>query len=302
MSLERGKIWQPDGMRIKVHLSGIAIAYQNYEWRPIKSPGKTEGRYQGSLFNQQKRKIADATEYLRINHVYKPRIFVATTPGFIDHQAEKGYVRKLVDNLKSTYGMEEYLWVREFTGAGFPHYHFVADVDQFDPVRLSRYWSGLFDSDARNSVRCGTAPYCRQCRIKMKRKGQACPKCNKPATVDYWIKSQGMASYLSKYIGKAVGTPEKGKRKSFRTFAVSEKLGKASAPLLYEARIMENYNGTHQREFFLNDDQVEPGVNQTVDPYQFNWKWTGHTDTYIGFPQKKDRKKQEITEDSQKNA
>lgn len=289
-------------MVIKVHLSGIAIAYQNYEWSPSKNPGGSTGRYQGSLFNQQKRKIADATEYLRLNSVYKPRIFVATTPGYIDHSHEKKYVQKLVDNLKSTYGMEEYLWVREFTGAGYPHYHFIADVDQFDPVRLSRYWSGLFGSDACNSIRCGTAPFCPVCRRKMTRKGQTCQKCNTRATVSYWVKGPGMASYLSKYIGKAVGSPEtpkKGQRRTFRTFAISQKLGKASAPLLYHGKLLENYNGSHQRTFFLSDDQIEPGLSYTVDPYKFNWKWTGHQDTYIGFPQKKGGKHQKITENSQ---
>jgi hypothetical protein len=267
----KSKQWVDQHMRIKVHRTGYAVAYEQVPQRP-KDPTREplKGRYQGSLFSQQKHAIADAVDWIRENSKYKPRIFVATTPGFIDHCAEGKFIQKLVHNLKNGYGMENYVWVRELTAHGYPHFHFVADVDKFDPVDLSCYWSGLFGSDARNSIRCGTRP-------------------DKNGKRRFWVNTPRMAWYLTKYLGKSIGdceVPAKGKRKAFRTFAISQEARKLSQPLLYEAKLFENYNGLLQRTWHLNDDQVDEGLPFTVDPGKFSWKWTGHGNTYSGFPKK----------------
>jgi hypothetical protein len=272
--IQQSKVWAETDMRIKLHVTGFAVAYESITIRknPDKEPVK--GRYQGSLHSQQKHKIADAVEWMRRNATFKPRIFVATTPGFLDHAKEGAYISKLTHNLRNGYGMKHFVWVRELTGNGYPHFHFVADVDKFDPVELSLYWSGLFGSNAKNSIRCGTKP-------------------DKQGRRSYYIHSARMAWYLTKYIGKDIGAPEnraKGQRKGFRTFAVSQECGKASEPLLFHSRIMENYKGMHQREFYLNDDQVEEGLPQLVNPSQFSWRWTGHGNTFIGFDKKPGRK------------
>lgn len=264
--------WVEQHMRIKVHRTGYAVAYEHTGAYP-KVPGREplKGRYQGSLFNQQKHKIADATDWIRTNSKYKPRIFVATTPGFIDHPAEGRFIQKLVHNLKNGYGMENYVWVRELTQNGYPHWHFVADVDKFDPVDLSVYWSGLFGSDARNSIRCGTKP-------------------DKNGKRRFWVTSQRMSWYLTKYLGKAIGDAEKPglkQRSTFRTFGISQEAAKSSEPLLYHSRAQQLWTGLHQREFYLNNDQIEEGLPATVDPSSFSWKWTGHGQTYCGILKKK---------------
>ncbi len=246
----------------------MAVAYEPISTRQSEQRTQTTGRPQGSLYSQQKKKIADATEWIRRNSTYKPRIFVATSPGFVDHASEASLVSRLVHNLRNGYGCKNYLWVREFTSQGFPHFHFIADIDQFDPVSLSLYWSGLFGSDAKNSIRLGTAP-------------------RKNGKRDFWVKSERQAWYLTKYLGKSIADCEKGAikgKRSFRTFAISQEAAKASEPLIYEARITKLFTGLHQRTFELQDDFIEPGV-----PYLFNtksksWKWTGHGQTYIGRP------------------
>lgn len=256
-------------MLIKSHLCGLATAYEPRTIRTTEERNHDKtGRPQGSLYSQQKKKIADATEWIRTNATYKPRIFVATSPGFVNHASESSLVSKLVHNLRNGYGCRNFVWVREFTGQGYPHFHFVADVDQFDPVRLSLYWSGLFGEEAKNSIRLGTAP-------------------RKDGRRDFWIKSPRQCWYLTKYLGKAIGQEEKGALKgmrSFRTFAVSQEAAKQSEPLLYEAKISLLYTGLHQRTFELVPDQIEEGRPFLFNTNSKSWKWTGHGQTYVGRP------------------
>lgn len=260
------KQWVDQHVNLKVHRTGCAVVYE--EAHPKRNPDKAPnpGRYQGSLFNQQKHAIANAVDWIRCNSKYKPRIFVATTPGFIDHQAEGKYIQKLVHNLRNGYGMENYVWVRELTQHGFPHWHFVADVGHVPAVDLSVYWSGLFGSDARNSIRFGTRP-------------------DKKGVRRYFVNSERMSWYLTKYLGKAIGDCEKrakGQRSTFRTFAISQEARKSSEPLLYRSRTQLLWTGLRQREFQLQDDQIEEGVKMTENPRDFAWKWTGHGQTYVG--------------------
>ena len=264
------KQWVQQHMRIKVHLTGFAVAYEAIAHRRDPDRPPEPGRYQGSLYNQQKHAIADAIEWIRRNSRFKPRIFAATTPGFLAEAHERSMIKKLTANLRNGYGMGEHVWVRELTKRGFPHYHFVADIDEFDPVQLSLYWSGLWGKDAKNSIRLGTRPN----PVTKKRK--------------FWIDSARMAYYMSKYIGKDQGkahADEDGvvKRKPYRSFAISQTARRESQPLIYNAHATELWTGLHQREFFLSDDQIEPGIPYTVNPHNFRWKWTGHGQTYVGF-------------------
>lgn len=259
-------------MKVKLHITGYAVAYEPITLRKTDTPAEKTGRPQGSLYSQQKHAIADAVEWIRTNCTYKPRIFVATTPGFLDHAKEGSYIAKLCHNLRNGYDMRNYVWVREFTGNGFPHFHFVADVDKFDPVKLSLYWSRLFGSEAKNSIRVGTRP-------------------DKNGKRHYWIKGPRMAYYMTKYIGKGLGDLEK-KEKRLRTFAISQQARRESQPLIYEAEIHRMYNNTLARTFTLSEDNYHFGTNvpHTFNPYSYRWKWTGHGQTYSGFPRSRDKK------------
>jgi hypothetical protein len=264
-------------VKIKLHITGYAVAYDNIR-RPTKSDlPPLPSRPQGSLYSQQKHAVADAVEYMRVFGKHKPRIFVLTTPGFIDHAQEGKKISAFTTNLRNNYGMDSYVWVREFTARGYPHYHFVADIPKFDAVHLSRYWSGLHGVDALNSIRLGTAP----------RPGR--PR-------KFWIDNQRMSWYMTKYIGKGIGDCEKGAlTKSFRTFAISQELKKNSQPLIYESEIHHTFSNQHLRSFYLSEDQIEPNLPTTFNPHIYSWKWTGHGNSYTGFPKRVDKRRVEKT-------
>jgi hypothetical protein len=266
---------------IKSHLCGVAVAYEPFTHRR-NDENTRPGRPQGSHYSQQKRQIADACEWIRIHSKYKPRIFVATSPGFTDHANEKNFISKFTHNLRNGYDCQNYVWVREFTQAGFPHFHFVADMPEFNPVDLSLYWSGLFDSEAKNSIRLGTAP-------------------NKEGKRIFYLRGGRMCWYMTKYFGKSIGNEERGAiegKRSFRTFGISQQANKESQPLIFEEQIqrMQTYEPNKgwgrsfsQRSWTLNEDQAEAYYNNEVAPPLFNpklkrWSWTGHGNTFIGRP------------------
>lgn len=248
-------------MLIKVHLSGVAIAYEPHG-KPIQDTKfDTPGRPQGSRYNQQKRRIADAVEYMRLCGKHRPVIFVATSPGYIPDQAQKGYIKALTHYLRRSCGATDYVWVRENTKKGFPHYHFIADMplpanrDDFRALALdmSRYWSSLFGVYAENSIRFGTKPP----RRKM------------------FIDGPEMAFYMSKYIGKAMG-----EKISCRRYDISRNARRCSEPVTFSL----------QRNLFNNAaiwtaEVTDPdGVPHCVafDPRRYSWRKCGEHYVYVG--------------------
>lgn len=277
--------WVEQHVKIKVHITGYATCYESFSSKPKSEPRPNDSRPQGSLYSQQKHAIADAVEWIRRNSKYKPRIFVATTPGFIDPPEEGRTISKFIDNLKKTYGLEQYVWVRELTKRGYPHFHFIADIDKFDPVRVSLHWSSLFGSDAKNSIRLGSKP-------------------NRHNQRAYWVKNSRMAWYLSKYIGKdLVDSEQKRTRKKYRTFAISERARKESLPLLYNSFISRDFSNRTNRVFVLDDEPLSDLIDKYGDtgslpvetelnPNSFDWIWTGHGQTFSGFRQTDGKKSQ----------
>lgn len=261
-------------MIIKRHLCGVAIAYEPLT-RKVKDPERSPSTYrvQGSLYGQQKRAIADAAEYLRIAGQHKPLIFVATSPGFTERADEAGLIKKLTHNLRNSYDCKDYIWVREYTGAGYPHFHFICDMPKFNVQRLTMYWSGLFGSDAKNSIRLGTAP-------------------DKNGRRKYYISSQKMCWYLTKYIGKSLSDEEKARGKKVRSFAISENARQNSQPVIFSPRIHSDFTNKIYRDYEAEIEDPD-GIPHTyrVDPYSYKWRKCGDHEVYIGV-QKKFRKLQ----------
>jgi len=292
-------------MVIKSHLCGVAVAFDRWNKTEDYEEPKRQffnsstnnflERPQGSLYSWQKRKIADACEYMRTQSTYKPIIFVATSPGFTNLASEGKLISKLTANLKNGYYCKNFVWVREFTGNGFPHFHFVADMPDFDALKLSSYWSGLFGSDANNSIRLGTAPKCSKCSTKLKFKGQTCYRCKEGiGKVEYYLKGKKMAWYMTKYLSKSIGSSEEGAlkgKRSFRKFAVSKQLAALSAPIEYEGKMVRTTERQvmkadgkfypfyeDERQWFKLDSERNATTETMTEPQvkkKWNWQYTG---------------------------
>jgi hypothetical protein len=190
-------------MIAKLHLSGEAIVYEEKSkerprrWIQSEPP---PGRIQGSLYSQQKRAICDASELIRLRNKGNPSrcalILTLTSPGYTSQADEPRFISRFFENMKKNYGLKDYLWVREYTKAGYPHFHIVADwyrakyFFDSDPgssrnriTLLSLYWSNLFGSTSHNSVWLGG--YWQNRRI-------------------YELRTQAQCRYLTKYMGKEV--------------------------------------------------------------------------------------------------
>ena len=99
--------------------------------------------------------------------------------------------------MRKNYEMKEYVWTREYTKAGVPHFHCVADWYQpsrffacdistrLDLVKtLSLTWSSYFQSDSVNSIWLGGYWYGKRI---------------------YYLRTQAQSRYLIKYLGKTFG-------------------------------------------------------------------------------------------------
>lgn len=275
-------------MIIKSHLCGVAVAYDKWEAQAdegkqaafLMNESLKNGRPQGSLYSQQKYKIANACEWMRLNATHKPLIFVATSPGYTDQANESQLIQKFTHNIRNGYACKNYVWVREFTERGYPHFHFVADMPDFNAVNLSLYWSGLFGSQARNSIRLGTSP-------------------DKFGKRQYYLNRKQMAWYMTKYISKSIGNCEKGAVKgsrSFRTFAVSQQLAKASEPQLFNGKYERVKTETREILTVSGLKAIEMGTDTRVwrnctavlsdqdVQKRWQWKYTGFSSTFKGYP------------------
>lgn len=200
-------------MKTKLHLSGVAIAFDPHVNKVKKYPGLAQfepapGREQGSLYSQQKRAIADACAHLMQTTREKPGrcalILTLTSPGFTSKADEPRFISKFFDNARKTHDCGQYVWVREYTKAGYPHFHLVADWWTRDHwftcdlrncshnsrrcarpiVAISRHWSALFGSHSLHSVWLGGYWYGRRI---------------------YHLRSERQCRYLTKYMGKDFG-------------------------------------------------------------------------------------------------
>lgn len=288
-------------MFIKKHLCGYRVKYP--EDCGGGGGGKlihglSDGRPQGSHYSAQKHRIADAVAYLQqcARPDCRPLIFVATSPGFVDRANEPKFISKLVGNLRESHSMEQYIWVREFTGAGYPHFHFVANIPlkkrkvyrkwnglryidiPFDPVQLSLYWSRLFGTDDKNSIRIGSKP----------KPGQA--------TLIYLGNNRRKAWYLAKYIGKARGQCE-GKAR-IKAFHMDQKTSAAIEPQLFKSRYLTETKvvATWNAQTKKFEDKVfniptgerifEDENGNLFMPHAVDWRSVGH-DVYVGFEREK---------------
>lgn len=224
-------------MIISEHLCGIAIAYSGAQVGlkngmdrqivpPLLGAGGVTGRPQGSLVGFQKRQVQNAVHYLSSFSHHKskygkgPLVFVCTTSPNWGQEIYNPKISKFTHNLRNGYGCSGYVWVREFTGKGYPHYHFCCDMpDIDDPRQLSVYWASLFGADGCNSVRLGSKP---------DKHGKRVFRVNPKSAGNY-------AYYLGKYLGKSLAHNDLFDMKG-RRFGISPDVAKASKPIQYNVQ------------------------------------------------------------------
>lgn len=219
-------------MKVKLHYSGIAISYQergssskNLTPSPILSKSKS---------NRDKRKVQDICYWLLKNSKYRPLIGVNTLPvsvGVGSKYSETFISESLSrfwENLRKNYDVQNYVWVREYQPeSGRTHFHWVADSPYFDIVKVSKYWSGLFGSDAVNSIRLGTNP--------------------KFPPRKFFLDSPKMARYLGKYLGKGLQDSSS----NLKMFNHSHECERKSRPVVYDVRYKTEKTGrTFRTEAF----------------------------------------------------
>jgi hypothetical protein len=196
---------------------------------------------------------------------------------------------------KPSNGLLDYVWVREATKKGYPHFHFVADWPQpsnEEKVQLSLLWSSYFGVEAKNAIRFGTDP--------------------KRPPRKFYIDSPQMAFYMSKYIGKtkkaADGTLtfkircmsplEQKQERRPKVFFVSRKLSAKIQPAVYESQNVMLYSGKHVRQFtreIINPEGVP--VLEYADDRAWSWKQCGIHSVWTGLKKRrKQAKKQKTTE------
>lgn len=279
---------------VSVHQCGVAIAYREKQ-KTKKKLLPSPGREQGSLISYQKRQIADAVSFLSLNHTYGAKIFVATTSNHWDTTDERLNISRFCHNLRNGYGVNQYVWVREYNKKGSPHFHFVADFDFIEAQAISRYWSGLFGESAKNCVRFGSRPLCEKCGTPTHwyQGANHCPKCNciRRGKRMYEIKSLKHAFYLSAYMGKDRGKARHNNNTG-RSFSITQQLGDYSKPVTYHV----NYSFRHERKTVLTAkgfEEIEiayPTGTVLKDPYNpdnhFNktdYQWKKAKDHQVWF-------------------
>ena len=264
-------------MILKAHLCGLATAYHERGVKTTNNPGTLPpSRVQGSLISYQKKQIANAVEWLRLYGENRPLVFCLTSPGELSDADQPRFLKSLLDNFRANYGLTEYVWVREYTLKGFPHFHFVADMPNFvkQAKDLSVYWSSFFGKTANNSIRLGTYQ-------GTKRTG-------------FYIRNQSMAWYMSKYFAKtfAIEKTDGTTKRRPRRFAISKQLGKSSQPLEYEEILIEKKNVlggvlSHSRQFVCIGPENHPELGtilQDKDLKQWRWSQCGIHPVYSGIP------------------
>lgn len=233
-------------------------------------------RPQGSLAKYQRRQVANACEWLRLHADHGAMIFVCTTSPKWGNLLLKPNISALVHNLTNGYKMKNFVWVREFAKNGAPHFHFVADIPRFDPVKLSLYWSGLFGSTASNSVRLGSKP-------------------NKEGRRIFYLSSQRHAWYLGKYLAKGI----EGEAKDFfgPRFRISKEAATGSMPKIFTgvwsgspatATVLttSGYQTIERPQTFTRKFIAEDG--EVFNANQYEWKRHERYNVYFGRTKTKD--------------
>jgi len=152
----------------KVYRDGTAVLYLphaggkrslKYE-QEQKTDKKTKKK---RLYTIDKKKVRSACIELWKRKKGKFVLFITVT--FPGNPTEKQTCKvwdAFLDNLRKTYGITQYVWVKEYQKRGVIHYHILLDTVFIDIVRLQRTFNRICFNQgipvSNNSVRLGNQP------------------------------------------------------------------------------------------------------------------------------------------------
>lgn len=183
----------------------------------VKANGKRIKTY--SIDTRIYRKIVSSAVNLYRNKINRIIFLTLTFPGNITEKDANICFSKFMDNLKTNYDVKNYIAVKEFTQAGVPHYHLLADYPFFDIRRINNAWCNTFPitvPGSKNAVRL--------------------PKNNKAVVKDLYR----TIKYVCKYFGKS----REVKYKS-RCFFISHDVLSSPVEIDYEIaeKLLNKYSG-----------------------------------------------------------
>lgn len=146
-----------------INANGEAYIFNSYPKRStvgLDYPPKTLEQKKQWKLNRNKREIQNASGYQYYNKVYKLKFYTFTIPSdkLIHLPVEKRHLlasSKLsvfLNNMRNNYGLGRYIWTREITKKGIPHFHAIFDIPKLDLPKLSVSWSRCWGHDANNSI------------------------------------------------------------------------------------------------------------------------------------------------------
>jgi len=218
-----------------VYHSGLIIRYLEYDGpgSRLENPKDKKSPEEKLLYKKRrsKRMIENSMAYMQDHSMHKPLLFVLTCP---NGNESSGLVSKFFRNCTTNFDLNYYVWVREYTLKGLPHWHVCADMPFRDIQKLSKYWSRLWGSNSKVSIRMHS---------KEKR----------------FLAGQLGWLYFTKYITKEIDNIGGDIKSAGRFYAISQKLKDASKPQTFittETKHLDPYYSLHT----MDDHAVQFGT------------------------------------------
>lgn len=195
--------------KFSVNPSGLVIQYTDYRELPRASVKREREKKSSSRLNKQKRIIENACYTICKHSEHAVPVLVATTPV----QADESEGNAKWSEFLRTYSrstrkkrIENYVWVREYQKNGRPHWHFCAEMPYISYLEMSEYWSAMWGSTARNSIR------------------------KPPELKNHFLRNKEASRYLTKYFLKEHGRYERIEGRKTKHFGMNRELREKSEP------------------------------------------------------------------------
>lgn len=146
-------------MEGKVYLSGACVCYNTPDpakRHTLSNEDRNKGSKKQKIFKlkfKDKVKIVSSSIHMRNVATDKMIFFTLTYQKDEFPTCPNKDVGKFLDNTKKNYGLNRYIWVKELTKIGTPHYHFIAEIPYVPYKKLNDAWCAARGYDSPNAFR-----------------------------------------------------------------------------------------------------------------------------------------------------